>query len=281
MIQKVKFKMSSVVSPKYIVIDEPHSVWSKVISIVHLAAELTKADLHARQFQRFLGPVWWIVEPSLMSLVFFFLTTRLNYSTGANHFMFIFIGLTVWRFFQRSVENSTFAYVGYGYVIRQINFPLIAVNVSMIFTELVFFLCGMLFIFVFGAAFGMLSFGWTYLFLPVLIGSLGLFTLGTVIFVSVAGVYIRDLPPPLTLFLSIVFFFSPGIYKPGELTGVLKLMATVNPFYYYFPAFRDILLQNQLPPMFPLFVWTLIAFGIVAISIWLYGQVRPHLLRIL
>ena len=266
---------------KYVVIDEPASVWHKAVSILHLAAELTRADLHAKQFQRFLGPVWWIVEPSLMSLVFFFLTTRLNYSTGTNHFMFIFIGLTVWRFFQRSVENSTFSYVGYSYVIRQINFPLIAVNVSMVLTEMVFFLCGMLFILGFGAIFGMLSFGWTYLFLPVLFVSLGLFTLGAVILVSVTGVYVRDLPPPLTLFLSIVFFFSPGIYNPGELTGILSLLAAANPFYYYLPAFRDILLKDQLPPILPLLVWTTVAIGLVALSTWLYGRVRPRLLRIL
>lgn len=266
---------------RYIVLDEPRSLWARGVAVFHLAVELTKADLHAKQFQRFLGPVWWIIEPSLMSLVFFFLTTRLNYSTGSNHFMFIFIGLTVWRFFQRSVETSTFSYVNYGYVIRQINFPLIAVNLSSILTELVFFLCGMLFIFAFGGIFGMLSFGWTYLFLPVLVLSLLLLTLGVAILVSVAGVYVRDLPPPLTLFLSVVFFFSPGIYNPGEISGPLIFLATINPFYYYLPAFRDILLADQLPSLAPLFIWSLVAICLVAVSSWLYSRVRPRLLRIL
>lgn len=251
------------------------------MATLHLGLELTKAELRTRQFQRLLGPVWWIVEPSMMSLVFFFLTSRLNYSTGANHFMFIFIGLTVWRFFARAVENSPTAYLSYSYVIRQVSFPLIAANLASLFTEFVFFCCGVLFILILGLAFSKLAFGWSYLILPLLIISQSIFTLAVMIFIASAGVYVRDIPAPLGIGLNVAFFLSPGIYTVETLPPALTVLTWVNPFYYYFPAYRMILLDDQVPALLPLIVWTFVGIALCAAALLLYRKIRPNFLRVL
>lgn len=266
---------------KYIVIDDQRSLKHRIESVIHLGWELTTAELRTRQFQRLLGPVWWIVEPSLMSLVFFFLTNRLNYSTGANHFMFIFIGLTVWRYFSRTIENSATNYLSYTYVIRQVSFPLIAANLAILLTELVFFCCGLAFIFLFGLVFSKLMLGWSCLALPLLILSQSIFTLAISIVVSCLGVYIRDIPPPLSIGLSVAFFLSPGIYTIDENSLVTKILSWINPFYYYFPAYRSILLENQLPSMLPLVIWSLVGLAMLGLSMLLYRKLRPNFLRVL
>lgn len=266
---------------KYLVLDEHQSPWQRTVATLHLGIELTKAELRTRQFQRFLGPVWWIVEPSLMSLVFFFLTNRLNYTTGANHFMFIFIGLTVWRYFARAVENSPVAYLSYAYVIRQVYFPLLAANLATLFTEFVFFCCGLLFILVFGFAFSKLAFGWSYLVLPLLIVSQSIFTLGLMVFVASAGVYVRDIPPPLAIGLNVAFFLSPGIYTVDSLPPMLGFLPYVNPFYYYFPAYRMIMIDDQVPAFLPLAAWTVVGVVLCIASLLLYRKIRPNFLRVL
>lgn len=247
----------------------------------HLGIELTKAELRTRQFQRLLGPIWWIIEPSLMSLVFFFMTSRLNYTTGANHFMFIFIGLTVWRFFARAVENSPGGYLSYTYVIRQVSFPLLATNLATLFTEFVFFCCGLLFILVFGLAFSKLTLGWSYLALPFLIISQSIFTFAVMVLVATIGVYVRDIPSPLAIGLNVAFFLSPGIYTVDNLPRALDFLPWVNPFYYYFPAYRMILLDDQLPPALPLIGWTLVGLLLCVAAMLLYRKTRPNFLRVL
>lgn len=266
---------------KYLVLDEHRSPWERAVAVIQLAIELTKAELRARQFQRLLGPIWWIIEPSLMSLVFFFLTNRLNYSTGASHFMFIFIGLTVWRYFARAVENSPVAYLSYSNVIRQVSFPLLASNLSSLFTEFVFFCSGLLFILIFGFAFSMLTFGWSYLAIPLLIMSQSIFTLAVMVLVATVGVYVRDIPPPLSIGLNVAFFLSPAIYTVDSLPRVLDFLPWINPFYYYFPAYRMILLDNQLPPFLPLIGWTLVGLLLCVSAMLLYRKTRPNFLRVL
>jgi lipopolysaccharide transport system permease protein len=266
---------------KYIVLDGQLPLKQRIAAILHLGWELTMAELRTRQFQRLLGPIWWIVEPSLMSVVFFFLTNRLNYSTGANHFMFIFIGLTVWRYFARTIENSSTNYLTYTYVIRQVSFPLIAANLAILFTEFVFFCCGLAVILLIGLSFSQLTIGWTYLVLPLLILSQSIFALAISIAISCLGVYVRDIPPPLAIGLNVAFFLSPGIYTLDNPSPAMNLLSWVNPFYYFFPAYRSILINNQLPSMIPLVVWTLVSAVMCGMAMLLYRKLRPNFLRVL
>lgn len=266
---------------KYLILDEHLTPYKQFIATINLGIELTKAELKARQFQRMLGPIWWIIEPSLMSLVFFFVTSRLNYASEANHFAFIFIGIISWRFFSRSIENSSTSYLGYAYVIRQVYFPLLAVNVANLLTEFVFYCCGLLFLIVFGVALGKIQIGATYLVLPLLIVSQAIFTLGIMIFVACIGVYIRDIAQPLAIFLNIMFFLSPGIYTADNLPSYLDFLRYVNPFFYYFPAYRSILIENSMPLMIPFILWTIVGLIICMCAIKTFYKIRPNFLRVL
>ena len=273
--------MIGFVNKKYIVLNDPQSLKTQAVTVLHLAWELTTAELRTRQFQRMLGPLWWILEPTLMSVVFFFLTNRLNYSTGANHFMFIFIGLTVWRYFARVVENSALTYLSYTYVIRQVSFPLVAANFGILFTEFIFFCCGLFVILLIGVSFSKLLIGWTYLVLPLLVMSQSIFALAISIFVACLGVYVRDIPPPLTIGLNIAFFLSPGIYSLQNSSPVMEFLSWVNPFYYFFPAYRMILLENRMPLMLPLLIWTVVGLALCVTALLLYSKLRPKFLRML
>lgn len=266
---------------KYLVLDQQQALKDRVVSVIHLGWELTTAELRARQFQRLLGPIWWILEPSLMSLVFYFLTNRLNYSSGANHFMFIFIGLTVWRYFARTIENSASCYLSYTYVIRQVSFPLIAANLAILFTELIFFGCGLAVIILIGLSFSQLTIGWSYLFLPLLLLTQSIFTLAISIYISCLGVFVRDLPPPLAIGLNIAFFLSPGIYVIDSASNIMNLLSWINPFYYFFPAYRSILLNNEMPQLSPLIGWFLVGLILSIGALFLYKKIRPHFLRVL
>lgn len=266
---------------KYLILDEHLTPYRQFISTINLGIELTKAELKARQFQRMLGPIWWIIEPSLMSLVFFFVTNRLNYASGANHFAFIFIGIISWRFFSRSIENSSTSYLGYAYVIRQVYFPLLSVNVANLLTEFVFYCCGLIFLILFGGLLGKIQIGIAYFALPFLITSQAIFTFGIMILVACIGVYIRDIAQPLAISLNIMFFLSPGIYTAENLPNYLNFLQYINPFFYYFPAYRSIILENSIPPILPLIIWTIIGLVICICAIKIFNAIRPNFLRIL
>jgi len=265
---------------KFVVLNDRKSRSQKLKILIEMSYEIAKAELYTKQFQRFLGPVWWMIEPSLMSFVFFFLTTRLNYTTGDNHFMFIFVGITVYNFFRKSLEQSPLLYLNYSVIIKQVNFPLIASNFSIIITELIFFLCGLIFVILFGYVTNSVNIGISIFFLPIVMLSLILLTLSLSILISCIGVYIRDIVAPLTLALSVIFFLSPGIYKPENLTGILKFLSIINPFFYFLPACRDIILYNKIPDFKPLLIWTLFSIFVLVLSLKIYNYIRPRMLRV-
>lgn len=249
-------------------------------SIVHLALEMTKADLKARQFQRLLGPLWWILEPLLMAAAYFVLTTRLDYSTGSSHFMFIFISTTIWKTFTKSLETSLTAYVNFGYVIRQTSFPLLAVNFSHLITELFFFSVGFACIFVFGAIF-QVSFGWTLLALIPLVICQMVLTFGLMVCLSCLGVYFRDITSFMGLGLNLVFLASPGIYDIDKVPRFAQYFEYINPFYYLFPAYRQVLLHNTWPDFTILFTWLTVGIFLNVIGVRVFNRVRPGFLRVL
>ena len=242
--------------------------------------EMTRADLKARQFQRLLGPVWWIIEPSIMSIAYFMLTMSLKYSTGQNHFMFIFIATTIWKAFTRPLELSLFAYVSFSGVIRQISFPLVAVNVTHLVTELFFFGVGFFFIFILGMIFG-LPFGASLIGLVPLIICQILITFGLMICIACLGVYLRDLQGFMSLGLNFLFIMSPGIYDADALPRVAQKVSVLNPFYYLFPAYREILIKNKFPDYGPCLLWSVIGLILIYFSTLLYRRVRPGFLRVL
>jgi ABC-type polysaccharide/polyol phosphate export permease len=239
-----------------------------------------KAELRTKQFQRLLGPVWWVIEPSLMSVAYYFLTSRVGYSSGSHPFLFIFVATAVWRFFTRCIENSVLTYVGYGYVIRQVALPLLAVNVATLITELIFFACAFAVIILFALGSG-LPVGAAYLFLPALVLLQSLLSFALMVILGCVGVYIRDLAPLLTLFLSMFFFFSPAIYDVSKIPPRLLPLQTFNPFFYLFPAYREIILQNKIPAFVPWFSWMLASAALTFFAIKLFAWLRPGFLRVL
>ncbi len=267
-------------SSTYLVLEEQQSPVEKTRSLMSLAMEMTKADLKARQFQRMLGPMWWILEPLLMAIAYFILTTRLDYTTGSAHFMFIFISTTIWKTFTKSLEISITAYVNFGYVIRQTSFPLLAVNFSHLITELFFFGVGFLFIFAFGAFFKV-SFGLPLLALiPLTICQLTL-TFGLMVFLACLGVYFRDIASFMGLGLNLVFLASPGIYDVDKVPRFAQYFEFINPFYYLFPAYRQVLLHNQWPDFKMFFVWMSVGILLNLVGFKMFTRVRPNFLRVL
>lgn len=263
----------------FTVLEDDRSVKSEARGVLTLALEMTKAELKSRQFQRLLGPAWWILEPSLMSLVYFFMSTRLNFSTGNNHFFFIFVSTTVWRFFSNCLSSSLVAYVAYGSVIRQTAFPLISVNLTNLFTEFVFFMSGFLVMMSLGAISG-LEYGWPLLGLFPLLFTQLVITLAVMIFLSCVGVYFRDLMSIMALILQGIFLLSPSIYGI-ERVPYAEYIQYINPFFYLFPAYREIILHNNWPDFKLCSIWFAIGCISLFFALRTYERLRPNFLRVL
>ena len=252
----------------------------KLSSILVLAFELTLADLKVKQFQRLFGPIWWMIEPFMMSLVFYILTRQLSGGDVGQSLTFILISLTLWKLFQRSLESSLTLFLTYSYVIKQINLPLMAPVLALIFTEFIYFSCGFVFMLLFGFLSGDIVLSAAIFYVPFIILAVLLVTFAFVTFFSSASVYVRDLPSPVGILLSVAFFLSPGIYTVDSSNRLFQVLSHLNPFFVFFPAMRGALLEGRVlyVPQLLTIVFIFLVFSLL--SYIFYRSLRPSFLRV-
>src|SRR6202158_385554 len=116
---------------------------------------LVKAELKARHFRKLLGPLWWLFEPLMMSIVYLFLSTFLfKSSSGSNQLLFILVAVIAWRWFSKSVDESPSMLTSYGSVLSRTNLPLLPFVYVSTIVNMVYFLTGLVVIFAILLLFG-------------------------------------------------------------------------------------------------------------------------------
>ena len=65
-----------------------------------------KAELKSSVADSYLNWLWWILDPVLFMLIYSFLAQIIFNSREDNFAVFVFIGLTAWDFFNRTITNS-------------------------------------------------------------------------------------------------------------------------------------------------------------------------------
>ena len=66
----------------------------------------TKATLKGELDGSRIGWIWWILEPVIFMLIYMFVFSVVFQRTTEYLVAFIFIGISIWRFFNGTVQNS-------------------------------------------------------------------------------------------------------------------------------------------------------------------------------
>ena len=197
---------------------------------------LVKRDLTAIYKQTVLGPLWFIIQPLLTTIVFTIIFGAVaNIPTeGVPHFIFYMSGTVFWNFFSGVLNHGAGALVGNTNVLTKVYFPRLIIPLSGVFINLahlalnlVLFL-GFYFWFLLRGS-EMHPNGWLWL-LPASVLQCGLMGLGFGLWVSAMTIKYRDLRFALPFLIQLWMYATPIVYpaslvvKPG-----LKLLLWLNP----------------------------------------------------
>lgn len=195
-------------------------------------------------FQKVLGQLWWVIEPLMMSMLYYILTVVLFKSKGSEeHFMFIFFAVIIWRLFSRSVENSSLSITSAGGILKQTNFPIFIVVLAPLFFEIANFFIALFVVLVLTTLLGNTP-SWHIIYLPLLLAEQFMLILFFALLFSLAGVYFRDLRPLVTFTLAIWFYLSPGIYPVSLIPAKYLPFFELNPFYSLFVDYKNIFVNH-------------------------------------
>jgi ABC-type polysaccharide/polyol phosphate export permease len=154
--------------------------------------------------------------------------------------------LLPWTFFSQSLAYSVDSIVSNGELLKKVRVDKLVFPVAALVSNIVNFLLSMvpLLLLVIGLRFPV---HWTWIYLPVPMLGLFLFTLGVALFLATANVFYRDVGHIIQVILSAWFYFCPIIYSVEFVPARYRWIFRLNPLLYVLNGFRLSIYYGLLP----------------------------------
>ncbi len=205
-----------------------------------------KRDIITVYKQTILGPIWFVVQPILTTLIYIVVFGRIaGISTdGTPQVLFYLAGITIWNYFAESFNTTAKTFTENAAIFGKVYFPRLIMPFAKVTSGLIkfgiqfaFFMAVYLYFIFTGNA--TVNPNWTIALLPVYIALMAAFGLGTgIIFTSLTTKY-RDLVFLLTFGVQLLMYASPVIYPVSTIDdGLLKQIILLNPFTPILEGFK-------------------------------------------
>jgi lipopolysaccharide transport system permease protein len=226
---------------------------------------LVLRDLQARSRQAYLGYLWLVVQPLLMTGALSFLVQRvLGRGDQANvpYPLFLLAALVPWQFFANSLTDSAESLVKNVDLVRQVYFPREILAVYPIVARLVDVVVGCLLLAAFMVYFRVPPSGWLVL-APIILLEVMVFAAALGLLLAAANVGWRDVSRGLPLLLFLLLYAVPVLYAPEAVPASLRPIFDLNPLAHLVDGFRAAVVGTHAPDVLGLSIVGVL--GIVAL----------------
>ncbi len=238
-----------------------------------------KRDIVTYYKQTILGPLWFLIQPVLTSIVQFVIFNKIAQieSDGVNYFLFALAGNTLWFYFADCFKSTSETFKSNQNIFGKVYFPRVIMPMSVTVSNLLKF--GIQFLF-FLVALGYFIFqdstlrpNWTVVFLPVLLILMALISMGFGMVISSMTTKYRDLSFLVGFGIQLYMYLTPVVYPTSLVVEKLK------PYGY-----ENFVYLNPLTSIFEFFKYSFLGqgefttFGIIysvafSVFIFLFGLV--------
>jgi ABC-type polysaccharide/polyol phosphate export permease len=243
-----------------------------------LVQSLVGRELKARYRGSILGFFWSFVNPLLLLLTYWLVFTYMLPGVRARslepYFLFLFVGILPWTWFQSSVAEAAGVLIAGGNLIKKVLFPAEVLPVVTVLANMVQFLLGLPILLLFLAWNGHLAPSALLMPLPLLVQLV--FTLGLALFVSALTVHFRDIQSILAHLLHIWFFATPVLYAMPE-SGRLHAVLRFNPMAHVLVSYQEMLFTGTFRHGRGLALAGVAAVLTFACGAWLFDRLRDTL----
>jgi ABC-2 type transport system permease protein len=240
---------------------------------------LAQRDLKVRYSTSVLGYVWSILDPLVMSGIYWFVFTQV-FSKGVGeqpYIVFLLTALLPWMWFTNTISDCTRAFIRGAKLIRSTKIPRTIWVTSLVTSKGIEFLASLpvlaLFAILAGATLHIeaLWFVVAILLQAVLITGIGLIVAPLVVF-------FRDLERAVKLLLRFLFYASPIIYGVTDLPPQLHTLAAFNPLSGIFSLYRAAFFPDQIEP-FTVAMAAVISVLVLVIGIFVFRRSERAVLK--
>lgn len=205
---------------------------------------LVKRDFVSFYKQTILGPIWFLIQPFITTIIFTFLFGNIaGLSTdGLPQPLFYMAGITAWNYFADCLTKTSTVFRDNANIFGKVYFPRLIMPLSIIVSNLVrfgvqmlLFLTMMIFFYFRGANF---EITWFVLFFPFLIILMALLGLGLGLLITAMTTKYRDLAFLITFGVQLLMYTTTVIYPLGAAPENYQFLFSINPMTGIIEAFR-------------------------------------------
>lgn len=229
----------------------------------------TKSELKTEVINSYLGWMWMILEPLAFMLIYTFIANVVFRSHVQYFPVFVFIGLSIWNFFNKMVTCSVKLVSSNRDTVTKVYIPkfvliLIKMGVNA-FKMAVSFLLVAIFMCIYKV-----PITWNVLwFIPIIITVL-VFTFGVCTIVMHLGVFAEDLTNLVNIALRLIFYMTGVFYDIStRIHNVLyrTILLDLNPIANFIYNMRNVLIYKSAPVGMWTLVWFLVGLLICMLGI--------------
>lgn len=226
-----------------------------------------QSQLKSEVANSYLNWIWWILDPLCFMLIYTFIFGYVFGSKEQYFPVFIFIGLSMWDFFNRTMTNSVKIIKNNKPIVSKVYFPKYVLILIKIWVN------GFKMMISFGIVVLMMvayriPVTWNVLyFVPILL-ILALFSFGCACFLMHYGVYVEDLSNVVSIVLRFVFYATGIFYNiEKKIPGWGAMLNRYNPLAFLITSMRQCLIYGQTPGRKMLLFWFVFSFLLAALGV--------------
>jgi ABC-type polysaccharide/polyol phosphate export permease len=220
--------------------------WKSLWSRRRFIAEYSRSELREQHYDSFFGQLWLVLNPLLLSAVYFFLIIIIQGSSDETRYAHLTATLFLFYLVANSLTGGVKSITAGQRLILNTAFPRIMLPVSAVVIAIAKFVPTLLVFFIIRTVLG-LPFTWEMLWaFPILLITIFL-ALGLAITISCINVYFRDISSFLPYMTRTLLYLSPILYEASALKPELLAIEAFNPLFPILDSWSRTLVHGQAP----------------------------------
>lgn len=209
-----------------------------------LIALFVRRDFVSLYKQTILGPLWFLIQPLLTSVVFTVIFGNIAQlpTDDLPQLLFYMSGTVLWGYFSSCLTSTSTTFISNAHLFGKVYFPRLVMPISTVISNLITFSIQFLFFMVFYLYFFLrgsdVSLNVWAFSLPLLIFMMAGLGLGFGIIISSMTTKYRDLTYLVSFGVSLWMYATPVIYPVSSIPEKWRWVATINPVTPIIETFR-------------------------------------------
>lgn len=227
-----------------------------------------RSELKSEVASSYLNWLWWVLDPLCFMLIYTFIF-GVVFNAKEQYFpIFIFIGLSMWDFFNRMMTNSVKIVKNNKAIVSKVYMPkYVLIFVKMLVNAFKMFISFLIVI-------GMMVIwkvvpDWNVLYVIPIFIVLFVFSFGCSTILLHFGVFVEDLANVVRIGLRLLFYITGIFYRVGTRIPAPygELAEKYNPLAFLIASMRDALIYQKTPSRKQLLLWFVVGVIISAIGV--------------